>query len=209
MSAFTGCRRSVPADGTEDIEDLLRYGAVQLFVARARATEPHFAPDRRIAPTIAAICRRLDGIALAIELAAARAVALGVEGVATHLDDRFHLLTGGRRTALPRHQTLRAMLDWSYQLLSESERIVLRRLAIFAGGFNLAAATAVASSPEITATDLVDGVANLVPKSLVTPDVGDAPARYRLLETTRAYALEKLTQGGEFDSVARRHAEYY
>ena len=190
---------AVPADGTEDIEDLLRYGAVQLFVARARATEPHFAPDRRIAPTIAAICRRLDGIALAIELAAARAVALGVEGVATHLDDRFHLLTGGRRTALPRHQTLRAMLDWSYELLADAERVVLRRLSIFAGGFTLEAAGAL---------DVINAVANLVAKSLVIADPGDTIVRYRLLETTRAYALVQLTEGSELEHVARLHAEY-
>src|SRR5580700_9279871 len=140
---------AAPPEGTEDIEDLLGYGAVQLFVARVRATEPHFAPDQRIAAAIAAICRRLDGIALAIELAAARAAALGVEGVATHLDDRFHLLIGGRRTALPRHQTLRSTLDWSYELLSEAERVVFCRLSIFAGSFALAEATAVAPSGEI------------------------------------------------------------
>ena len=165
---------AVPAEGTEDIEDLLSYGAVQLFVARVRATDPHFAPDQPIAPAIAAICRRLDGIALAIELAAARAAALGVEVVAAHLDDRFHLLTGGRRTALPRHQTLRATLDWSYQLLSEAERVVLRRLSIFANGFALKAATAVAASAEIAASDVIDCVANLVAKSLVMVDAPGA-----------------------------------
>ena len=198
---------AVPAEGTEDIEDLLRYGAVQLFVARVRATEPHFAPDQRIAPAIAAICRRLDGIALAIELAAARAAALGVEGVAAHLDDRFHLLTGGRRTALPRHQTLRATLDWSYELLSEAERVVLRRLSIFADGFALKAATAVAASAEIAASDVIDCVANLVAKSLVVIDASGAKVRYRLLETTRAYAREKLAESGELGQVARAQAE--
>ncbi len=198
---------AVPAEGIEDIEDLLRYGAVRLFVARMRATEPHFAPDRRIAPAIAAICRRLDGIALAIELAAARAAALGVEGVAAHLDDRFHLLTGGRRTALPRHQTLRATLDWSYELLSQAERVVLRRLSIFANGFALKAATAVAASPEIAASDVIDCVANLVAKSLVVIDASGAKVRYRLLETTRAYAREKLVENGEFEQVARAQAE--
>ena len=198
---------AVPAEGTEDIEDLLRYGAVRLFVARVRATEPHFAPDQRIAPAIAAICRRLDGIALAIELAAARAAALGVEGVAAHLDDRFHLLTGGRRTALPRHQTLRATLDWSYELLSETERVVLRRLSIFADGFALKAATAVAASSEIAASDVIDCVANLVAKSLVVIDTSGAKVRYRLLETTRAYAREKLAESGELEQVARAQAE--
>jgi predicted ATPase/DNA-binding winged helix-turn-helix (wHTH) protein len=199
----------VPAEGTEDIEDLLRNDAVRLFVSRVRATEPHFAPDQRIAPAIAAICRRLDGIALAIELAAARAAALGVEEVAAHLDDRFHLLTGGRRTALPRHQTLRSTLDWSYELLSEAERVVFRRLSIFAGSFALAEATAVAPSGEIAASDVIDCVANLAAKSLVMIDASGATVRYRLLETTRAYAREKLAESGELGQVARAHAEHY
>jgi predicted ATPase/DNA-binding winged helix-turn-helix (wHTH) protein len=200
---------AVPAEGTEDIEDLLRYGAVRLFVSRVRATEPHFAPDQRIAAAVAAICRRLDGIALAIELAAARTAALGVEEVAAHLDDRFHLLTGGRRTALPRHQTLRSTLDWSYELLSEAERVVFRRLSIFAGGFALAEATAVAASGEIAASDVVDCVANLASKSLVMIDVSGATVRYRLLATTRARAREKLAESGELGQVVRAHAEHY
>jgi predicted ATPase len=120
-----------------------------------------------------------------------------------------HLLTGGRRTALPRHQTLRATLDWSYQLLPELERIVLRRLAIFAGGFTLEAASTVAATGEIAGADIVDCAANLVAKSLLAVDLGGATGWYRLLETTRAYALEKLTQSGEFEQVARRRAEYY
>jgi predicted ATPase len=198
---------AVPAGDTEDIEDLLRYGAVRLFVARVRATEPRFAPDQRIAPATAAICRRLDGIALAIELAAARAAALGVEEVAAHLDDRFQLLTGGRRTALPRHQTLRSTLDWSYELLSDAERVVFRCLSIFANIFALKAATAVAASVEIAASDVIDCVANLVAKSLVMIDASGATVRYRLLETTRAYAREKLAESGELGQVARCHAE--
>src|SRR5229473_1702046 len=119
------------------------------------------------------------------------------------------MLTGGRRTALPRHQTLRATLDWSYELLPEHERAVLRRLAIFAGGFTLQAASAVAADDEIAALEVVDCVANLVTKSLVTADSGGEKVRYRLLETTRAYALEKLVQAGEFDAVAGRHAKRY
>src|SRR6266446_5506170 len=122
---------AVPTEGSQEAEDPLRYAAVRLFVARARAAEPQFSADEGAAAAIAAICRRLDGIPLAIELAAARTNALGVEDLAARLDDCFHLLTGGRRTALPRHQTLRATLDWSYQLLPEPERVVLRRLAIF------------------------------------------------------------------------------
>jgi predicted ATPase/DNA-binding winged helix-turn-helix (wHTH) protein len=202
----------VPTEDAQDPEDVLRHGAVQLFVARARAAASHFVPDARTAAIIAAVCRHLDGIPLAIELAAARTATLGVEGVAARLDDRFRLLTGGYRTALPRHQTLRATLDWSYELLPEPERLVLSRLAIFAGGFTLEAAIAIgtsAESPEIAALDVVDGVANLVAKSLLGVHVDAATVRYRLLETTRAYALEKLTAGGEFEQVARRHAAYY
>jgi predicted ATPase/DNA-binding winged helix-turn-helix (wHTH) protein len=200
---------AVPAGGTEDVDDLLRYGAVWLFVARARATDPNFRPDRRAAVVIAAICRRLDGIPLAIELAASRAAALGIEELSARLDDRFHLLTGGRRTALPRQQTLRATLDWSYDLLAEPERVVLRRLAILAGGFGLEEANAIAASAEIAASGVVDSLANLVAKSLITSDVAGAIVRYRLLDTTRAYALEKLTESREFEQVARRHAEYH
>jgi predicted ATPase len=142
----------VPAADAHDGDDPLRYGAVRLFAERARAAEPHFAPDRRNALTIAAICRRLDGIPLAIELAAPRAAILGIDGLAARLDDRFRLLAGGRRTALPRHQTLRATLDWSYELLTESERVVLRRLAVFAGGFTMQAASAVAADDEIASS---------------------------------------------------------
>src|SRR5712672_1741325 len=199
---------AVPMEGSRDAEDPLRYGAVGLFVARARAAEPQFSPDGRVAAAIAAICRHLDGIPLAIELAAARTNALGVEELAARLDDCFHLLTGGRRTALPRHQTLRATLDWSYRLLPEPERVVLRRLAIFAGGFTLQAASTIAATDEIAGSDIVDCTTNLVAKSLVAADLGGATGWYRLLETTRAYALEKLTQSGEFEQVARRHAEY-
>ena len=161
-----------------------------------------------VAAAIAAICRHLDGIPLAIELAAARTNALGVEELAARLDDCFHLLTGGRRTALPRHQTLRATLDWSYRLLPEPERVVLRRLAIFAGGFTLQAASTIAATDEIAGSDIVDCAANLVAKSLVAADLGGATGWYRLLETTRAYAFEKLSQSGEFEQLARRHAEY-
>src|SRR5438270_10141513 len=198
---------AAPTEGGRDVEDLLQYGAVRLFVARARAAERQFSPDKPAMAAIAAICRHLDGIPLAIELAAARTTALGVEELAARLDDCFQLLTGGRRTALPRHQTLRATLDWSYQLLSELERVVLRRLAIFAGGFTLQAASTIAATDEIAGSDIVDCAANLVAKSLVAADLGGATGWYRLLETMRAYAFEKLTQRGEFDQVARRHVE--
>ena len=199
---------AAPKEDSQDAEELLRYGAVRLFVARARAAEPQFSPDGRVAAAIAAICRHLDGIPLAIELAAARMNALGVEELAARLDDCLHLLTGGRRTALPRHQTVRATLDWSYRLLPEPERVVLRRLAIFAGGFTLQAASAIAATDELAGSDIINSAANLVAKSLVAADLGGATGWYRLLETTRAYAFEQLSQSGEFEQLARRHAEY-
>jgi len=199
----------VPAEDNLDADDVSRYGAIRLFDVRARAVEPGYVADRRRAATVAAICRRLDGIPLAIELAAARVPAFGVDGIAARLGDRFHLLTGGRRTALPRQQTLRATLDWSYELLSEPERITLRRLAVFAGGFSLEAATAVGSSPDLPASEVSDWVAGLVSRSLVSAHAGELPMQYRLLETTRAYAREKLSASGELATLARRHAEYF
>jgi predicted ATPase/DNA-binding winged helix-turn-helix (wHTH) protein len=200
---------AVPAADGADLEEVLRHGAVRLFVARAHSADPHFSAGGPTAAAAAAICRRLDGIPLAIELAAARGVALGVEELAARLDDRFRLLTGGRRTALPRHQTLQATLDWSYELLPEIERVVLRRLAVFAGSFSLAAASAVAASAEIAASDVIERIANLITKSLVVRDGSGASAQYRLLETTRAYALERLTEVGEWDLAAQSHADYY
>ncbi|HTT79512.1 MAG TPA: winged helix-turn-helix domain-containing protein, partial [Stellaceae bacterium] len=198
----------VPAANINDKTDLLGYGAVRLFVERVRAAEPQFARDGPPPVTLAAICRRLDGIPLAIELAAARAAALGIEELAVRLDERLNLLTGGRRTALPRHQTLRAMLDWSHGLLAEPERVLFRRLAIFAGWFSLEAASAVAATPDLPALDVIDGISSLVAKSLVVAEV-EGTARYRLLDTTRAYALEKLAESDEREAIARRHAEYY
>jgi predicted ATPase/DNA-binding winged helix-turn-helix (wHTH) protein len=190
-------------------DDPWQYDAILLFVVRSRAAGAHVPEDRQLAPVVAAICRRLDGIPLAIELAAARTSALGIEALAARLDDRFQLLTGGRRTALPRHQTLRATLDWSYALLAESERVILRRLAIFAGPFSLRAAAAVAASPELTAPDVIEGLLGLVAKSLVVAEGEGAVARYRLLDTTRAYALERLESSGERDRLLHHHAEYY
>jgi predicted ATPase/DNA-binding winged helix-turn-helix (wHTH) protein len=198
----------VPGEDNVDADDVLRYGAVRLFVARAQAAEPRYAPGHRLASTTAAICRRLDGMPLAIELAAARIAAFGVEGVAARLDDRFRLLTGGSRTALPRQQTLRATLDWSHELLSEPERVVLRRLSVFTGSFTLDAAAVIAASPEIAGADVVECVANLVAKSLVSTDLGGTATSYRLLETTRAYARDKLRESGELERFGRRHAEY-
>jgi predicted ATPase/DNA-binding winged helix-turn-helix (wHTH) protein len=200
---------AVPAEDTLTLEEVLRHGAVALFVTLAQAADPHFAFDWQAAAAIAGICRRLDGIPLAIELAAARASTLGVQELASRLDDCFNLLTEGRRTALRRHQTLHATLDWSYELLPESERAVLRRLSIFASGFTLEAAIGVIANAETLASDVLDGVANLVTKSLVAADVGGATVHYRLLGTTRAYAREKLAEHGELEQAARRHAQYY
>ena len=199
----------VPAEDTVDVPDLLRHGAVKLFVARAQAAEPRFVLDRRVAPAAAAICRHLDGLPLAIELAAARIAAFGVDGVASRLDDRFRLLTGGSRTALPRHQTLRATLDWSHDLLAGPERVLLRRLAVMAGSFSLHAAASIAADPQLAPGDVAECVANLVAKSLIAVDLGGAVTSYRLLETTRAYAAEKLAESGEVERLARRHAEYH
>jgi predicted ATPase/DNA-binding winged helix-turn-helix (wHTH) protein len=198
----------VPAEDNQDMEDVFRYGAVRLFVSRAHAAEPRYVAEGPVLAATAAICRRLDGIPLAIELAATRIAGFGVAGVAARLDDRFRLLTGGSRT-LPRHQTMRATLDWSYELLSESERVVLGRLGVFVGAFTLDAASAVAASVDIPASEVADSVANLVGKSLVSTDVGGASVRYRLLETTRAYAREKLIESAEFDAFARCHAVFY
>ncbi len=198
----------VPAEDNQDMENLFSYGAVRLFVSRARAAEPRYVAEGRVAAATVAICRRLDGIPLAIELAATRIVGFGVNGVAARLDDRFRLLTGGSRT-LARQQTMRATLDWSYDLLSESERVVLRRLGVFVGPFTMDAASAVAAGVDIPASEVADSVANLVGKSLLAADVGGAIVHYRLLETTRAYARDKLLGSAEFDHCARGHAEYY
>src|SRR5262245_5842819 len=199
----------VPREKTDDHEELLQTAAVSLFVARARAAEARFPLDARTAAIAGAVCRRLDGIPLAIELAAARAATLGLDELAARLDDRLGLLTEGHRTALPRQQTLRATLDWSYELLAAIEQVVLRRLAVFAGSFTLKAASAVVMADDLDTPKVVDIVTSLAAKSLVVVEIADADTQYRLLETTRVYALEKLADSGELDHVARRHAQHY
>ena len=194
----------VPGEG-HDAGAARETAAVRLFVARARAMEPRFVLDASRATVAGAVCRRLDGIPLAIELAAARAAALGVETLAAHLDDRLEL---PGPAALPRHQTLRATLDWSYDLLPATERSVLERVAVFPGGFTLEAAGAVAAGAAPAGPEVMDAVGALVAKSLVSADLDGAVTRYRLLETTRAYAREKLAAHGDAEPVARRHAEY-
>jgi predicted ATPase/DNA-binding winged helix-turn-helix (wHTH) protein len=203
------CRLQPLKTPTPDAEDdPLQCGAVQLFFERARAAEYHLPPDADLTATVAAICRRLDGIPLAIELAAARIAVLGLESLAGALDDVFPLLSCGRRTAPARHQSLRASLDWSYSRLSESERIVLERLAIFPGRFGLDAAAAVAASHDLSAAEVVDGLTNLIAKSLVVVERAGGDPSYRLMGTMRVYALDKLAASGEQSVAARRYAEY-
>ena len=197
----------VPALDSEAPTDVLSHSAVHLFIARTRMRNQDFSPRGVDMPLIANICRRLEGIPLAIEFAAARAAVLGLYEVATRLDDRFDLLIDGRRTALPRHQTLRATLDWSYDLLPAAEQRILRRLAVFPGGFTLDAAAAV-MAPDGSST-VIDGIANLVAKSLVTLDAAASAERWRLLDTVRAYAQEKLIETGEAEGTARRQAEFF
>ena len=195
----------VPSQHETASRDVLEHSAVQLFIARTRSLKADVLAHGENLPAIAAICRRLDGIPLAIEFAAARAATLGVQQIAGRLDDRFALLTAGRRTALPRHQTLRATLDWSFELLPEAERRLLGRLAIFPAGFTLEAATTVASDVGV---GVALGISSLVSKSLVMMDGLEVGRRWRLLETIRAYALEKLDASGERDQISGRHAAY-
>ena len=177
----------------------LEFGAVRLFVERATAIMPGFALGEDNASAVAAICKRLDGVALAIELAVPRLKMLKVQELAERLDERFKLLTGGSRTALPRQQTLKALIDWSYNLLSEPEQTLLQRLSVFAGGWTLASAGAVAAGAGIADWEVFDLLAALVDKSLVVADASGKETRYRLLESTRQYAAEKLAENGARD----------
>jgi predicted ATPase/DNA-binding winged helix-turn-helix (wHTH) protein len=198
-----------PAADNLPIAEALRFSAVELFAERAGASLDSFELASSNVATIIEICRRLDGIPLAIELAAARVDLFGVEGLASRLNDCFSLLTKGRRTALPRHQTLRATLDWSFKLLSEAERVVLRRLAMLAGEFTMDAAIALGSGTEKPAADVVDAIAGLIEKSLVTTDLSGNVAHYRLLSTTRVYAQERLMLSGEGNLISGVHATYF
>jgi predicted ATPase/class 3 adenylate cyclase len=182
---------------------------VALFVERAKAANARFALTDENAPVIADICRRLDGIPLAIELAAARVKVLSISNLAQRLNERFRILTGGGRDVLPRQQTLRALIDWSYDLLTAQEQMLFDRIGIFAGGFSLDAAAAVCSGKDLDGIDILDVLASLTDKSLVVADTAGQQERYSLLESTRAYALEKLAAAGEHERLARRHAEYF
>ncbi len=198
-----------PAAAAPSAAEALTYPAVQLFVERAAACVDGFALSDADAPFAAEICRRLDGLPLAIELVAGRVDAFGVRGVAERLDDRFRLLAPGRSTAPARHQTLHATLDWSWEHLREPERMVLRRLSAFSGIFTLETASAVAGDAAFGPAEVADRIANLVAKSLISADLSRPTGAYRLLDTTRAYAREKLRESGELRAVSRRHAEYY
>ena len=192
------------------LESLMRAHAAQLFIERAQLRQPGFVLTEQQVPAMTALCTHLDGIPLALELAATRVHMLSIEEINARLDDRFKLLTGGARTALAHQQTLRATLDWSYGLLAETERAMLRRLAVFPGSFTFEAATCVASDEAIDKIAVIDLLSHLVAHSLVIVDTSDSVgARYRLLETTRTYALEKLAESGETDTTKRRHARYF
>jgi len=186
-------------------EGLAPYEAVRLFVERARLHSPQFALTRRNAPAVALVCHRLDGIPLAIELAAARLRSLAVDELNARLDQRFRILTGGSRTALPRQQTLRALIDWSHDLLSSTEQALLRRLSVFAGGWTLAAAEQVCAGDGVTGDAVLDLLTALADKSLALAEARDGAVRYRLLETVRQYARDRLLEQGEGQAWRDRH----
>lgn len=186
----------------------LMFPAVALFVERASAANHGFTFSEENVQAVCEICRRLDGIPLAIEMAAARVASMDVQSLAAGLNDRFALLTRGRRTALPRQQTLRAMLDWSYALLERRTQTILQRLAIFRSSFDVAAAVAVAVSDEVDDLSVFDATADLVAKSLLTSEQAGSDTMYRLLETTRHYALDRLMESDGHHAARTRHAEY-
>jgi predicted ATPase len=188
---------------------LRQYEATSLFIERAQTVRPGFAVTPENARAVVQVCHRLDGIPLGLELAAARVKVLPVEEIAVRLDDRFRLLTGGSRTALPRQQTLRALIDWSYDLLSPQERLLFRRLSVFAGGWTLEAAEAVCAGDGIEDWEALDLLEGLVDKSLVLYEERDRQARYRFLETVRQYARERLLESGESDVVCGRHLGFF
>ncbi|MBV9408568.1 MAG: diguanylate cyclase [Candidatus Eremiobacteraeota bacterium] len=191
-----------PAEPVPTAREALTYDAVALFAERARAADAGFALTDDDAPVVAEICRRVDGIALGIELAASRVGTLALRTLAARLGERLAVLTGGDRSALPRQQTMRALLDWSHDLLAPDEAMLFRRVAIFAGGFDLAAASSVSGE------DVLEPLAALVRKSLVVEELAGGEGRYRLLDSTREYARAKLAAAGESATIARRHAEY-
>jgi predicted ATPase/Tfp pilus assembly protein PilF len=210
-TAFPVSSLSLPGDVPAEIDitdSITESEAVRLFVDRARSANPRFTISNESAVPVAQVCQRLDGIPLAIELAAARTAVLTVAQINERLDDRFHLLTAGSRTALPRQQTLRALVDWSYDLLEERERVLLSRLSIFVGGFTLEAAEAVTAGGAVRASDVLDVLSALVRKSLVFIDDVGGQARYRMLETIRQYGLEKLEKPEERTALRAAHRRW-
>ena len=205
----------VPSLGLPDVnhlppvESLSQYEAVRLFIDRATSADPTFAVTNDSAPALAQICHRLDGIPLAIELAAAKIRVLNAEQIAKRLDDRFRLLTGGSRTALERHQTLRATIDWSYNLLPPSEQTLFRRLSIFVNGWTLEAAEYICSDPSVKSDDVLELLEHLINKSMVSNQGTQHETRYGVLETMRQYANEKLAESGESDGLRDTHLDYF
>ena len=189
-------------------ESLSQFESARLYTERAQLQRQSFVVTEENAPALASICYRLDGIPLAIELAAARMRTMSVEQIERHLDQRFRLLVQGSRAARPRQQTLRAVLEWSYELLADAERIVFRRLGVFIGGFSLQVAQCVVQDDGLTDWGVVDALAGLVDKSMIAIDPSD-PQHYRLLQTSRAYALERLEEAGETQALMRRHARAF
>jgi predicted ATPase/DNA-binding SARP family transcriptional activator len=199
----------IPSETAWLVPPLASAEAMQLFVERAQAALPSFDINENNVSAVRDICRRLDGIPLAIELAAARVKVLSPEQIAARLDDAFRLLTSGSRTALPRQRTLRGTMDWSYSLLEPREQALLRRLSVFAGSFSLEAAEAVCVGDPLEAEDILDGVHALVDKSLVVMNAGDGAARYHLLETVRQYGLERIAEHGGLETYRANHARHY
>jgi predicted ATPase/DNA-binding SARP family transcriptional activator len=192
------------------LQELDQFESVRLFLERARVLQPQFRLSNQNAKPVVQVCKRLGGIPLAIELAAARVKMMSVEEIAGRLDDRFELLTSGSRAALPRHQTLRATIDWSYDLLTQAERILFQRLAVFAGSFTLAGTEVICGYQNLKHDEILDLLGRLVVKSLVVVEqTPTSTTRYRLLETIREYALQKLEEAGEASEVRNRHLEYF
>jgi predicted ATPase/DNA-binding winged helix-turn-helix (wHTH) protein len=196
-----------PVSASPTAAEALAYSAIQLFNERVAAAIDGFVLSDAEVAAVLEICRRLDGMPLALELAAAQVAVFGINGLAALLDDRLAVLNRGWRTAVPRHQSLRAAIDWSYDLLPAIEQTVFRRLGLFQGSFTAESAAGVAADERITAADVIESVASLAGKSLIAADVGSDVTYYRLLETTRRYALDKLAQSGEAEQTTRRHAE--
>ncbi|HLK59211.1 MAG TPA: tetratricopeptide repeat protein [Chthonomonadaceae bacterium] len=193
----------------ENLEEIMQYEAVHLFVERARLARPDFTLTEQNALALVQLCHQLDGIPLALELAAARIKSLSVEEIVARLDNRFRLLTGGSKTAPAKNQTLRAMIDWSYDLLTEPERTLFRRLSVFAGGWTLAAAEAVCVGDDVEDWEVLDLLTQLVDKSLVIAEEDEGTSRYRTLETVRQYGREKLAETNEYDTIRSRQRDFF